>query len=140
MGKQLNQRILNTGENYEHLIAITSKSLQEKFSKFFNEKQMSAMMKFNEHFRDVDLAIRISHELTWEEILNLILAKRSATDKRVRVKEIAKSDENTKPVVEIIKEGNATIQITTRYIQDNDKNKSRDILKNQYFMNFISNI
>jgi predicted nuclease of restriction endonuclease-like (RecB) superfamily len=79
VGKRINEEILqNKRAEYGKLIVSTlSVQLETTFGKNFSEKNVRRMMQFAEQFRDFQIVVTLSRQLSWSHFLVLIPLKGS---------------------------------------------------------------
>ncbi len=137
VGKKINDFVLlNQRAEYGKLIVVTlSRQLEEKFGRNFEEKNLRRMIQFADQFKDAEIVVTLSRQLSWSHIITIIPLKNN----EIRSFYIQKVIEETWSVRELRK------QIGLKSYERSGISKSQfhldnyasQIFKDPYFFDFL---
>ncbi len=138
IGHRINKHILqNKRADYGKLIVVTlSRQLEAKYGSSFEEKNLRRMLQFNNQFRDLEIVVTLSRQLSWSHFLALIPIKNKAAQLFYAEKagtEMWGIRELRKNITDKVFERTSIAKIQLHGENTRDLN----VFKDPYFLNFL---
>jgi len=77
VGKRINEEVIKNerAEYGKQIVTTVSTQLVMQYGKGFTEKNVRRMMQFAEQFKDIQIVVTVSRQLSWSHFVNLLPLK-----------------------------------------------------------------